>query len=99
MTAISYEVSAVIRESLADAFESYMIDVHIPDVMATGAFSSARFAKLGSGNYRTSYVADSRESLDAYFAEHAPRLRDHVASTFPEGVKFSREEWEILASF
>jgi hypothetical protein len=99
MSTISYEVSAIVREDLCDAFETFMIDIHIPEVMATGAFSSASFAKLESGRYRTNYVAASRESLDTYFAEHAPRLRDHVAETFSDGIEFSREEWEIIESF
>jgi len=99
MPATSYEVSALVREDLCDAFEAFMIDFHIPDVIATGAFSSANFARLEPGRYRTSYVAASRESLDKYIAEHAPRLRDHVAETFSEGIEFSREEWVMIESF
>lgn len=99
MTALSYEVTAVIREDLRDAFESFMIEIHIPEVMETGSFTDARFSTIEPGRYKASYTARSREVLDKYLAEHSPLLRENVAKHFPEGVEFSREEWAILASF
>ena len=76
-----------------------MIERHIPDVVATGYFSSASFERAAQGKYRTSYRSGSHEELDRYLTEQAPRLREHVAETFPEGVKFERAEWNILAEF
>ena len=99
MPAVSYEVSATVREDLSEAFESFMTYVHIAEVMATGAFTSATFAKVATGRYRTSYLSATQEDLARYFAEHAPRLRDDVRKHFPDGVEFSREEWSILATF
>lgn len=96
---ISYEVSAEVSEDLCDAFESFMIERHIPDLMATGYFREAHFEKSAPGRYRTRYEAVDRASLERYFEEHAARLRAHVAGLFPEGVRFGREEWETLATF
>ncbi len=95
---IIYEITATVREDLAPDFERYMNDRHIPDVMATGAFESSTFARAGSGRYRISYVS-SRENLDEYLRDHAPRLRSHVAEAFPDGVELSRQKWEIIARF
>ena len=99
MSTISYEVTAIIREDLRGAFESYMTETHMPEVMATGAFSDARFSTVEPGRYRASYTARSREVLDKYLVEHSPRLREDVVRHFPEGVQFSREEWTVLATF
>lgn len=99
MSAISYEVSIIVRPDLNDAFTSFMIDEHIPDLISTGAFSDAQFAKLGPGHYRASYTAASRDVLDAYLREHSSRLREDVANHFPEGLTISREEWNVLATF
>lgn len=99
MTAVSYEVSITVREDLSTAFEAYMIETHIPEVMATGAFSSATFATIEAGRFRASYNAAGREELDNYLRDHSPRLRQGVAEHFPEGLEISREEWKVLAEF
>lgn len=95
---ILYEISAGVREDLAEDFEQYMNERHIPDVLATGAFESATFVRAGSGRYRITYIA-SRENLAGYLRDHAPRLRAHVAETFPGGLELSREEWEVVGTF
>ena len=96
---ISYEVTAEVRPDLCEAFERFMKDRHIPDVMATGCFESATFYRSASGRYRTRYDARDRRTLNKYLEEHVARLRTQVAETFPEGIVFEREEWEALASF
>lgn len=96
---INYEVTATVNDELRERFERFMIDRHIQDLMATGCFVSASLSLAVAGRYRARYVATSRESLDLYMREHAARLRAHVMETFPEGIAFEREEWEVLASF
>ena len=93
-----YEVTAVVDESIADEYEKYMREQHIPDLLATNYFAAAFFAKNGN-MYRIGYHCDSREDLEAYFANHAGRLRAEMAVRFPEGVEFSRNELEIIALF
>ena len=97
--AIAYEVTAEVGEEFRDEFERFMIERHIPDLMATGCFREAHFESAATGRYRTRYEAIDREALGRYFSEHAARLRAHVSGTFPEGINFAREEWETLASF
>lgn len=99
MSAVSYEVSIIVRSDLSEAFESFMTEVHIPDVISTGAFSDARFSMKEPSRYRASYTAASRDDLDNYLREHSPRLREDVARHFPDGRAISREEWNVLASF
>lgn len=43
---ISYEVRARVPAPLASAYEGYLREVHIPDLLATGCFAQATFARL-----------------------------------------------------
>lgn len=95
--AITYEITALVREDLREQYEKYMIGEHIPDLMATGAFTAASIGRSEGGQYRIRYEAKSRESFDAYLREHAARLREHALKAFPVGVELSRKEWDVLA--
>lgn len=96
---IVYEVYAKVREDLCTAFEQYIGERHIPDLLATGFFESASFDTSDSGTYRMRYYAGTREDLDRYFAEEASRLRKDVADHFPDGIELSRQEWTVLRHF
>ena len=93
---IIYEVTAAVEARLAEAYERYMRQHHIPDVLASGCFRSADFASAAPGRYRMRYEASTDEDLERYLAMHAPRLREDAASRFPEGVVLSREVWTAL---
>ena len=93
---LTYEITATVRPDLCDAYERYMRERHIPDLMRTGAFGAASFSRSAAGRYRIRYEAKTRQDLDSYLAEHAPRLRQHFTDTFPEGIDLSREEWTVL---
>lgn len=96
---ITYEITALVRDDLIAEFERYMVDRHIPDLMATGSFETATFSRAAAGHYRIRYESPGREALDGYLREHAPGLRADMHQAFPEGVELSRVEWEVLASF
>jgi len=93
-----YEVTATVDERIASDFESYMTEEHIPDLLATGHFAAAFFAKNGP-QYRIGYHADSRQHLDEYLANDAERLRADIALHFPHGIEFSRQILEIVKLF
>ena len=93
---ITYEITATVRPDLCSDYERYMIDRHIPDLLETGAFEGASFSRSRDGRYRIRYEARSREALDQYLAEHASRLRQHLAESFQDGIELSREEWEQI---
>lgn len=92
---VTYEVTAVVESSRIADYEQY-IRRHIPDLLATGCFSTASFEKSAPGLYRVRYNAATRDDLDRYLREHAPRLRADFASRFPSGIQISREVWDTL---
>ena len=93
---MTYEITASVRADLCDSYEQYMQKRHIPDVLATGAFSGATFVRSSPGRYRISYHAFSRQSLDEYLATRTQELRAHFNEQFPEGVDLTREEWDVI---
>jgi hypothetical protein len=93
---ILYEVTATPEPDVRGAFESYMREMHIRDVLDTGCFVAAHIEETPAGIYRTTYVANAQQDLDRYLEQHAQRLRAHVAERFPAGVMFAREVWRVL---
>jgi Domain of unknown function (DUF4286) len=88
-----YEVTATVDEALREAYERYMLEEHIDDVVQSGGFANALFTTSAPGRYRIFYFIESQEKLDAYLERHAPRTRAHFMSRFPEGIQLSREVW------
>lgn len=93
-----YEVTATVEASIATEYERFMTDHHIPDLLSTGYFTAAFFAKDGN-EYRIGYHADTSEQLDQYMANDAGRLRADIAERFPTGIVYSRKVLEIIALF
>jgi hypothetical protein len=96
---IIYEITAVVREDLTEKYEKYMRERHIPDLLATGFFRGAKFARAGPRRYRIQYEASSAEALEEYLKSDAPRLRADFAGHFPEGAALTRENWEVLEAW
>jgi hypothetical protein len=90
---IAYEVTAEVAEGLVRRYEQYMRETHIPEVLATGCFHGAVFARSSPGRYRTSYMARTQGDLDRYLEAHTADMRADFAAHFPDGVSLSREVW------
>jgi len=93
-----YEITATVDADIVAEYEKYMIERHIPDLLATGHFAAAFFVKNGP-QYRIGYHADSQEHLDDYLANDAEPLRADLLEHFPRGVEISRQTLEIIALF
>lgn len=93
---ILYEVTAKVDASMLDAFERYMVDHHVPDLLATGCFTGARVCRDAESRLRMSYEAPDQASLHRYLEHHAPGLRADVIARFPTGVTLSRDQWSVI---
>ncbi len=93
---IAYEVTVEVRADLMPAYELYMTRQHVPDVLATGCFTGAEFARAEAGSYRQRYFARTSGDLHRYLAEHAARLREDFLRHFPDGALPSRRNWELI---
>ena len=93
---VTYEVTAEVEAALAERYESFMRDGHIPDVFATGCFHAVSFERAASGRYRIRYQAASQAEVDRYLRDHTARLRADFLAHFPTGATLSREVWTEL---
>jgi len=96
---VTYEVTTIVDPQLIEAYEEYMRQVHIPDLLATGCFHGATLTRSAVGRYRVRYEAPTASDLERYLASHATRLREDFAAHFPEGVTASREVWVAVQSW
>jgi hypothetical protein len=81
-----YNVTVIIDDSIIDEWKSWMIDHHIPEVMATGAFESYQLTKVitegseGGTTFAIQYLSPNREEYERYQMQHAPKLQaEHKA--------------------
>lgn len=102
---ILYNVTINIQESFHDQWLQWMQEKHIQEVLATGKFSSARMVKvlveeeMGGITYAIQYTTDSKETLQRYYDEDAPRLREEGARLFGDKMLAFRTELQLVAEF
>jgi phosphoribosylamine-glycine ligase len=81
----------------------WMQHKHIPEMLATGKFSSARMVRvlieeeMGGTTYSVQYTTDSKETLEKYYQENAPRLRDEAMKLFGDKMLSFRTELEVIS--
>ena len=93
---IRYEVVADVAPELVDRFVDYMRTTHLPEILATGCFTSVALDRASATRYRSRYEARTRADIDRYLAEHTARYRADFAAHFPTGVALSREIWDEM---
>lgn len=100
---IIYNVTINIHESVHDKWMDWMQKKHIADVLATGKFTSARMVKvlveeeMGGVTYSVQYTTDCKETLQRYYDEDAPRLREEGHRLFGDKMLAFRTELELIS--
>ncbi|PWA05199.1 DUF4286 family protein [Flavobacterium psychrotolerans] len=100
---IIYNVTTNIHESAHDQWLTWMQEKHIPEVLATGKFTSARMVRvlieeeMGGITYAVQYTTDSKEKLEKYYQEDAPRLREKTMQLFGDKAFSFRTELEYVS--
>lgn len=100
---IIYNVTTNIHESAHDQWLKWMKETHIPDVLATGKFTSAKLVRvlveeeMGGKTYAVQFTTDCKETLQKYYEEDAPKLRAEVSQLFGDLALSFRTELEIIS--
>lgn len=100
---ILYNVTINIHESVHDQWMQWMQHKHIQEVLDTGKFTSARMVKvliaeeMGGTTYSIQYSTDSKETLQSYYDEDAPRLREEGLKLFGDKMLAFRTELELIS--
>ena len=77
---VLYNVTVSVSEESANDWVKYMMDEHIPDVLATGHFRDFRLCNVqgdaqGGVTFAVQYMARSVEAFKTYQKDHAPALQ------------------------
>jgi gamma-glutamylcyclotransferase (GGCT)/AIG2-like uncharacterized protein YtfP len=97
-----YNVTTNIEESVANQWLQWMRDTHIPDMLATGKFLSAKICKvlveeeMGGVTYAVQFTTPDWGTLQKYYEEDAPRLREDAMRRFKGRFVAFRTEMEVV---
>jgi hypothetical protein len=100
---IIYNVTINIHESVHDQWLAWMQQKHIPEILATGKFSSARIVKvlieeeMGGTTYSVQYSCENKAILQSYYDEDAPAFRAEGLKLFGDKMLAFRTELELVS--
>ena len=72
-------------------------------MLVTGKFSSARMVRvlieeeMGGLTYSVQYTTDSKETLQKYYKDDAPKLREEGVKLFGDKMLSFRTELELIS--
>ncbi|RNC91984.1 MAG: DUF4286 family protein [Allomuricauda sp.] len=98
-----YNVTINIDDSAHKDWLKWMVDKHIPDMLATGKFLSAKMCKvlvdeeMGGTTYSIQYKTANKETLEAYYSENAAYLRQEGHQLFNGKFVAFRTELELIS--
>ena len=99
-----YNVTINIDQTIHAEWLTWM-ETHIPEVLATGHFLSAKMTQvlveeeMGGVTYSVQYTAKTREDLDNYYKNDAERLRTAGMKKFADKMLAFRTELKIVNEF
>jgi hypothetical protein len=100
-----YNVTINIDESVHEQWLAWMQKTHIPEMMATGKFTQAKMCRvlvveeMGGLTYSVQYSVNSKEILQKYYQEDAPRLRQDGLQLFSDKMLVFRTELEVISEY
>ena len=102
---IIYNVTVNIEESVQKEWLAWMKKTHIPEVINTGMFVSAKMSKIlveeqmGGVTYSIQYSCESKSKLDQYQEKFAPKLQQEHTRKFQGKFVTFRTLLEVLSEF
>ncbi|MEN9686598.1 MAG: hypothetical protein RLZZ28_2384 [Bacteroidota bacterium] len=85
-----YNVTTKLSWPIHEAWLKWMKEKHIPEILATGCFTDARFVRLldtdeaEGPTYAVQFFAETAEQYQKYLDAHAPLLRKEAMETWGE---------------
>ncbi|VXB63916.1 DUF4286 family protein [Maribacter litoralis] len=100
-----YNVTTNIEETAHDTWLQWMKETHIPQVLSTGKFLSAKFTKvlveedMGGFTYSVQYTVQDKATLDRYYEEDAPKLIESIQQKFAGQLVSFKTELEVVDEY
>ncbi|MBU1372406.1 MAG: DUF4286 family protein [Bacteroidetes bacterium] len=84
---IIYNVTTIIEESIHEEYLNFMHEIHMPEVMASGKFTSCQLLRLTEPinegiTYCAQYFTDSSTKLSDYRETYSPKLQEDFKERF-----------------
>ena len=98
-----YNVTSNVDQSIHKEWLKWMNETHIPDMLATGKFTNAKMIRVlveeetEGYTYAVQFFTNSKETLNKYYQEDAPRLAQHAFTLFADKVLSFKTELEIIS--
>ncbi|WP_367186859.1 DUF4286 family protein [Maribacter confluentis] len=100
-----YNITTNIEEAYHTEWLQWMKQVHIPEVLSTGKFLSAKFTKvlveedMGGETYSIQYSVKDKATLERYYNEDAPRLIAQIEKKFAGKLVSFKTELEVVDEY
>lgn len=98
-----YNVTTNVDESIHEQWLQWMKHKHIPAMLETGKFINAKMSQvlieeeMGGTTYAVQYTTESLETLEAYYSEDAPKLREEAMQLFKDKIIAFRTELKVIS--
>lgn len=103
LSMILYNVTVSVDNSVAEEWLTWMMEVHIPEVMATGYFLRNQICRLlnevenGGTTYAVQFNCRSLDDLEEYQRAYGPDLQAKHANRYGEKCLAFRTILEVVA--
>tara|TARA_B100000809_G_scaffold252838_2_gene288050 strand:+ start:39949 stop:40275 length:327 start_codon:yes stop_codon:yes gene_type:complete len=83
-----YNITTNIQETEEQKWLQWMQITHMPEMLETGKFLSAKMCKvlveedMGGVTYSVQYMAETKEALESYHEENAVNMKNKTNSKF-----------------
>jgi len=97
-----YNVTTNVAEEIHNKWLNWMKETHIPAMLNTGKFSNAKISQvlieeeMGGTTYAVQYTTDSLETLEEYYRQYAPKLRQEAMQLFNDKIVAFRTELKVI---
>jgi len=97
-----YNITTNIQETEEKKWLEWMKNTHIPEMLATGKFLSAKMCKvlveedLGGVTYSVQYTVATKDILTSYYEEDAEMLKDKMNLEFSSRYVYFETEMRLI---
>ena len=97
-----YNVTVNVDDSIREEWVRWMQETHIPDMLRTGKFYSAKLCRvlvdeeMGGTTYAVQYSCADKNTLERYYEENAETLRGDAVKKFGDKMVAFRTELEVV---
>jgi hypothetical protein len=102
MSEVLYNVTVNVSDEVLEEWLQWMESTHIPEVLATGFFHTAKLMRVhafeqGGKTYAIQYTAPSMESYERYLKEASQQLQSKTELAFGDHVHAFRTLLEVVS--